>query len=148
MVNITQYEMCSGFSAAEVPILNLGVTPAKDFSRHNIALEEKWAKFCIETTSYDKRENVLIIKQLRWFYYIVKERDKCLQVELDTLLSIQNLIMTVKCQRKDEVGRLSRPCKINQLRGWRGWAKGPHRRANPPQNELIIQALGRDEAPV
>ena len=58
----------------EVPMLKLAVTPAEVLSRHNIALEEKGAKFCVEITSSDKRDNISITKQPRWFYYMVKER--------------------------------------------------------------------------
>ena len=36
--------------------------------------EQEGAEFCVEITSLDKRENISITKQLRWFSYMTKER--------------------------------------------------------------------------
>ena len=66
--------------------------------------KQKGANSCIEIISLDKRENISITKQLRWFYYMSKEREEFLQVELPTFISLQCLIVPVKCQRKFEVG--------------------------------------------
>ena len=52
----------------------------------------------IQVASQQKRENILITKQLGWFYYIVMETEDCW---------IFDLIMTVKCRRKFKVGAIS-----------------------------------------
>ena len=36
--------------------------------------EEEGGNSCVDITSSDKRDNILITQQPRWFYYMAKER--------------------------------------------------------------------------
>ena len=55
--------------------VTLVVTPV-EVSRHDTGLEGKGAKFCIEITSLDKRENILITKQPVWLYYMAEKSEE------------------------------------------------------------------------
>ena len=90
-----------------LPILSCQWQKQKCHALLAATVEEEGAHFWGEITSSDKVKNISITKQRRWCYYMVMESKECWQVELSTHLSLQRLIMTVKCGRKVQAGSMS-----------------------------------------
>ena len=101
-------------------------------------------------TSPDKVDKILITnKQPRWLYYIAMESEECWQVELYTLLSLQQSDYDCKMQKKYR-GRLSHPTTQESMvhewghkMGQGAWSQG-----KTPPKQPIRQDGGQTTAQV
>ena len=58
--------------------------------------EQEGANFCIEVSSSDKRDKILLTKQPKGFYYNSKGREECSQGNVPMHVSLHHLIVTEK----------------------------------------------------
>ena len=101
--------------------------------------EEEGAKFCVKVSSLDKRDNISIIKQPRWFYYTANGRERCQQGNESILWSLHHLCLSEKCQRKVESRASISDTTMTYIPdGWWGWAKSHVTWPNHPQNGSVF----------